>query len=90
MEKQPEAGKQLSGTQRIIAFCRRHKLVVIPMAILIFLLPLLGLLALRNRHGARAQAISPIVYPSRKSQCTFLAFTLACTAAWRTLCMYRH
>lgn len=57
-----------------VLFARRHKKVVIPVAIMVLLLPLLGLLALRNQHGgggsgsgfARAEAVSPIVYPSRE------------------------
>ena len=48
-------------------FYRRHKFIVIAAVMLILLLPLLGLLALRNRQSARADWVSPPVYPSRKS-----------------------
>ena len=47
-------------------FYRRHKFIVIAAIMLLLLLPLLGLLALRNRHSARADWVSPTVYPSRK------------------------
>jgi hypothetical protein len=49
---------------KFLDFYRRHKVVVTIGAIMILLLPLLGLLALRNR-GARAEWTSPLVYPSR-------------------------
>lgn len=47
-------------------YCRQHKLIVIPSAMLLLLLPLLGLIALKDRHGARAEWTSPILYPSRE------------------------
>ena len=46
-------------------FYQRHRLIVLGIIMLILLLPLLGLLALRNRHSARAEWISPAVQPSR-------------------------
>nr|POE63711.1 putative beta-glucosidase m [Quercus suber] len=45
-------------------FLRRHKKIAIPVAIMILLLPLLGLLALLGRHGHAQNYTSPIVYPS--------------------------
>jgi beta-glucosidase len=55
-----------SQKSKVIEFYRRHKIPVTAAAIMVLLLPLLGLLALRNR-GARAEWTSPLVYPSRKS-----------------------
>lgn len=52
---------------KIGGFYQRHKLIVIAAIMLVLLLPLLGLLALRDRHSARAAWVSPIVYPSRES-----------------------
>lgn len=49
---------------KVAAFCRRHKFIVIPAAIMICLLPLLGLLALKHRHAHAMNWTSPIVYPS--------------------------
>nr|POE51658.1 putative beta-glucosidase m [Quercus suber] len=46
------------------AFGRKHKKIVIPVAAMILLLPLLGLLALLGRHGHAQNYTSPIVYPS--------------------------
>jgi hypothetical protein len=51
---------------KIGGFYRRHKIIFIATIMLLLLLPLLGLLALRNRHSARADWVSPIVYPSRE------------------------
>jgi len=51
---------------KFAAFCERHRIAVIVAVIMICLLPLLGLIALKNRH-AHAQTInytSPVVYPS--------------------------
>lgn len=55
------APAQNTKGSKIIAWCRTHKKFVIPAAIIMLLLPLLGLLALRHGH---AQSTSPIVYPS--------------------------
>ncbi|WPG99275.1 Hypothetical protein R9X50_00208800 [Acrodontium crateriforme] len=44
-------------------WCKTHKLIVIPVVVMILLLPLLGLLALNKQH-ARADYTSPIIYPS--------------------------
>ncbi|KAK3114726.1 hypothetical protein LTR53_006680 [Teratosphaeriaceae sp. CCFEE 6253] len=49
---------------RLLLFCRRHKAIVIPAAVMISLLPLLGLLALRNGHAHAINWTSPVVYPS--------------------------
>jgi len=49
---------------KVAAFCRRHKVIVIPVAIMLLLLPLLGLLALRNHQAHATNYTSPIVYPS--------------------------
>ena len=46
---------------RFLEWCRGHKFIVIPVAVMILLLPLLGLLALRK---ANAKWTSPITYPS--------------------------
>nr|OQO30448.1 hypothetical protein B0A51_02790 [Rachicladosporium sp. CCFEE 5018] len=59
----PSLGQRFSQS-KFIVWCRTHKLIAIPIAVMIALLPLLGLLALRNRHHANAQWTSPIVYPS--------------------------
>lgn len=56
--------KERASQSSFAGFCRRHKILVGLAAMLILLLPLLGLLALRNRHHARAEYTSPIVYPS--------------------------
>ena len=61
---------------RLAAFYRRHRILVISVGVMILLLPLLGLIALKNR-GANAQshedAVSPVVYPSRESRpCSLL------------------
>lgn len=52
-------------SSRVADFLRRHLKIVIPAGIMILLLPLLGLIALKDR-GAKADYVSPIVYPSRK------------------------
>ncbi|KJY01517.1 beta-glucosidase like protein [Zymoseptoria brevis] len=48
---------------RAARFCRQHKRVVIAAAIMLVLLPLLGLLALLPRHG-KSHFNSPVVLPS--------------------------
>jgi len=58
--------KQRVSQSSFANFCRRHKVLVGLAAMLILLLPLLGLLALRDRHHARAEYTSPVVYPSRE------------------------
>lgn len=50
---------------KFFAFCQKHKILVSVIVIMILLLPLLGLLALRNRGVRAAEWTSPIVYPSR-------------------------
>jgi hypothetical protein len=62
----PLVRRQRSARSKIGGFYQRHKLVVVAGIMLLLLLPLLGLLALRNRHSARAEWVSPTVYPSRK------------------------
>jgi hypothetical protein len=62
----PLARRQRFARSKFGSFYQRHKLVVIAGIMLLLLLPLLGLLALRNRHSARADWVSPTVYPSRK------------------------
>jgi beta-glucosidase len=62
----PLARRQRFARSKIGNFYHRHKLVVIDAIMLLLLLPLLGLLALRNRHSVRAAWVSPTVYPSRK------------------------
>lgn len=62
--------KRIAST-RFGGFYQRHKLVVIAAIMLLLLLPLLGLLALRNRHSARADWVSPVTYPSRESSAVF-------------------
>jgi hypothetical protein len=57
--------RRFSGS-KIGSFYQRHKVAVIASIMLLLLLPLLGLLALRNRHSARADWVSPTIYPSRK------------------------
>ncbi|KAK0261640.1 hypothetical protein B0A54_12432 [Friedmanniomyces endolithicus] len=61
-----EKAPLLKGVQqsKFIAFCRRHKRIVIPVAIMILLLPLLGLIALKTRHAHARNWTSPVVYPS--------------------------
>ena len=49
---------------KFIAFCRRHKRIVIPVAVMTLLLPLLGLIALKTRHTHAMNWTSPVVYPS--------------------------
>lgn len=49
---------------KLAAFCRRHKRIVVPVVIMIILLPLLGLIALKNRHAHAMKWTSPVVYPS--------------------------
>jgi beta-glucosidase len=55
-----------SPKSKVVEFYQRHKIAVTAAAVMVLLLPLLGLLALRNR-GAQAEWTSPLVYPSRKS-----------------------
>jgi lipopolysaccharide/colanic/teichoic acid biosynthesis glycosyltransferase len=62
----PLARRQRSTRSKIGGFYQRHKLIVIAAIMMLLLLPLLGLLALRNRHSAHAVWVSPTVYPSRK------------------------
>lgn len=52
------------GQSRILAWCRRHKIIVGGIGVMILLLPLLGLLALRFRRANGQNWTSPIVYPS--------------------------
>lgn len=52
-------------TSTVEEFYQNHRKVVIPTAIMILLLPLLGLIALKGR-GAKADYVSPVVYPSRE------------------------
>ncbi|KAK1091396.1 hypothetical protein LTR48_006369, partial [Friedmanniomyces endolithicus] len=61
-----EKAPLLKGVQqsKFIAFCRRHKRIVIPVAVMILLLPLLGLIALKTRHAHATNWTSPVVYPS--------------------------
>jgi beta-glucosidase len=60
-----EAAPLLKGhRQPFIAWCRTHKLIFIPVAVMILLLPLLGLIALKNHHAHAKEYTSPIVYPS--------------------------
>lgn len=69
-ENQPPAVRETApllnnGTQsRLVSFCSQHKRIIIPLAIMILLLPLLGLLALRNGHAHARNWTSPIIYPS--------------------------
>ena len=53
-----------SVLSRTWTFCKQHKFVAIPVAVMILLLPLLGLLALRNNHAHARNWTSPIVFPS--------------------------
>lgn len=61
-----EKGPLLGGARqsKFAVFCKQHKLVLIPLATMIFLLPLLGLIALKTRHAHAMNWTSPIVYPS--------------------------
>ncbi|KAK1050347.1 hypothetical protein LTR74_017085 [Friedmanniomyces endolithicus] len=61
-----EKAPLLKGVQqfKFIAFCRRHKRIVIPVAVMVLLLPLLGLIALKTRHAHATNWTSPVVYPS--------------------------
>ncbi|KAK4561100.1 hypothetical protein LTR86_005055 [Recurvomyces mirabilis] len=54
----------LQGKSKPVAFYQRHKVLVIAAGVMICLLPLLGLLALRNRHAHAMNWTSPITYPS--------------------------
>jgi hypothetical protein len=63
----PLSRKQRLGGSKLGNLYGRHKIIVIAIIMLSLLLPLLGLLALRHRHSARAEWTSPAVYPSRKS-----------------------
>jgi beta-glucosidase len=53
------------NTSRVKEIFQNHRKVVITTAIMILLLPLLGLIALKGR-GAKAEYVSPVVYPSRE------------------------
>ncbi|KAK5733195.1 hypothetical protein LTR17_009937 [Elasticomyces elasticus] len=61
-----EKAPLLEGSKgsKLIAFCRRHKRIIIPVGIMILLLPLLGLLALKTHHAHAMNWTSPLVYPS--------------------------
>ncbi|KAK0275702.1 hypothetical protein LTR35_010972 [Friedmanniomyces endolithicus] len=61
-----EKAPLLKGVQqsKFIAFCRRHKRIVIPVAVMVLFLPLLGLIALKTRHAHATNWTSPVVYPS--------------------------
>lgn len=63
----PLTRRQRIRESKFGSFYRRHRFLVIAAVMLLLLLPLLGLLALRNRHSARADWVSPTVYPSRES-----------------------
>lgn len=56
---------QRTQQSKFVVFCLRHKLIVFPVAVMVLLLPLLGLVAL-NTKEARAEYTSPIVWPSRR------------------------
>lgn len=56
---------QRTQQSKVVVFCLRHKLIVFPVAVMVLLLPLLGLIAL-NPKEARAEYQSPVVWPSRK------------------------
>ena len=63
-EETPEPSlRKANAPNRLIDWYRKHKRLALAIGAMILLLPLLGLLALRNAH---AQWTSPIVYPSRK------------------------
>lgn len=68
----PLTRRQRIRESKLGGFYRRHKFIVIAAVMLLLLLPLLGLLALRNRHSARADWVSPTVYPSRESMISHL------------------
>jgi beta-glucosidase len=57
----PPAPRPNPVFERIIIWSKQHKRISIPVAVMLLLLPLLGLLALRHTE---AQWTSPIVYPS--------------------------
>ena len=60
VEEKPSPPQSTRKSQ-FAAWCKRHKLIVIPAAIMIVLLPLLGLIALKKTHAGWT---SPTVYPS--------------------------
>ena len=62
----PLTRRERVRSSKLGGFYQRHKYIVIAAIMLLLLLPLLGLLALRNRHSARADWVSPTVYPSRE------------------------
>jgi hypothetical protein len=62
----PLTRRQRIRESKLGGFYRTHKFIVIAAVMLLLLLPLLGLLALRNRHSVRADWVSPTVYPSRE------------------------
>lgn len=65
-QTKPIPWRERLAKSRPWVYCRNHKRIVIPIIMLLLLLPLLGLIALKDRHKARAEATSPIVYPSRE------------------------
>jgi beta-glucosidase len=62
----PEKAPLLEGVKqsKFLTYCKTHKRIVIPAGIMLCLLPLLGLIALKNRHAHAMNWTSPIVYPS--------------------------
>lgn len=73
-QTKPISWRDRLANSRPWVYCRNHQRIVIPIIMLLLLLPLLGLIALKDRHKARAESISPIVYPSREYHTTVLTW----------------